>query len=85
MKYTIQHGSIAALQYVTLPDGRQVRVTNSNEPDREKDALPMEVKAAINRQFGIIFSLPYNQRQAFIDNSQPFTVEVTQGEYISEE
>ena len=76
MKYIIKHGSIAACQIVILPDGREVRVTNSNEPDRAKDDLPLEVRAQINRQFGIIFSLPYNQRQAFIDNSIPFEVEV---------
>lgn len=76
MKYTIKHSCIAACQYVTLPDGREIMVTDSKEPDREKDALPIPVLAAVNRQFGIIFSLPYSQRQSFIDNSIPFDVEV---------
>jgi hypothetical protein len=76
MKYTIRHGSIAAVQYVTLPDGKTITVTDSKEPDREKDALPMPVLAAVNRQFGTIFALPLNQRQAFIDNSIPFDVEI---------
>jgi hypothetical protein len=76
MKYTIRHGSIAALQYVTLPDGKTITVTDSKEPDREKDALPIPVLAAVNRQFGTIFALPLNQRQAFINNSIPFDVEI---------
>jgi hypothetical protein len=73
--YTIRHGSIAACQYVTRPDGTVAYVTDSKEPDREKDTLPLPVLAAVNRQFGIIFSLPYAQRQGFIDSSVPFTVE----------
>jgi hypothetical protein len=76
MKYIIKHGSIAACQIVVLPNGREVRVTDSNEPDRAKDDLPLEVLAQVNRQFGIVFSLPYASRQAFIDNSVPFEVEV---------
>ena len=77
MKYIIKHGSIAACQYVILPDGKQVTVTDSQEPDKAKDSLPLEVRAQVNRQFGIVFSLPYASRQAFIDNSVPFEVEVS--------
>ena len=73
--FTIRHGSIAAVQYVTRPDGVTVAVTDSREPDRDKDTLPLPVLAAVNRQFGIIFSLPYERRQAFIDASAPFTVD----------
>lgn len=76
MKYTIKHGSIAAVQYVTDPAGRTFAVTDSKEPDRDKDTLPTPVLAAVNRQFGIIFALPLNRRQAFIDNSIPFDVEI---------
>ena len=76
MTYTIKHGSIAACQIIVLPDGREVRVTDSQEPDRAKDSLPLEVRAYINRQFGTIFSLPYSSRQAFIDNSVPFEIEI---------
>jgi hypothetical protein len=78
MKYIIKHGSIAACQVVVLPDGREVRVTNSNEPDRDKDSLPVEVLAHVNRQFDTVFSLPYAARQSFIDNSVPFEVEVAE-------
>jgi hypothetical protein len=74
MKYKIKHGSIAAVQYVTLPDGREITVTDaSDEPNMR--FLPLNVKAAVNRQFGVIFSLPYASRQAFIDNSIPFEIE----------
>lgn len=80
MKYIIKHGSIAACQIVVLPSGREVVVTDSKEPDRNKDSLPLEVLAQVNRQFGIIFSLPYASRQAFIDNSVPFEIEVSEVE-----
>lgn len=75
MKYTIRHGSIAALQYVITPEGEEISVVNTKEPQPKFEALPLSVKAAVNRQFGIIFSLPYGARQAFIDNSIPFEVQ----------
>ena len=77
-KYTITHGSIAAVQYVTYPDGNKVIVTDARDGSEiELLRLPLEVQAAVNRQFGIIFALPYDSRQGFIDNSIPFEVEVT--------
>ena len=75
MLYTIRHGSIAAVQYVTKPDGTTVIVTDSKD-DIDLPKLPLEVQAAVNRQFGTIFALPYESREAFIKNSIPFTVEV---------
>lgn len=78
-KYTITHGSIAAVQYVTLPSGDKVTVTYALDgSEKELTKLPLEVQAAVNRQFGTIFALPYGSRQAFIDNSIPFEVEVTE-------
>jgi hypothetical protein len=77
MKYTIRHGSIAAVQHVTTPDGREVTVTESDD-DTTRHTLPLAVQAAVNRQFGIIFALHYERRQGFIDNSIPFEVEVTE-------
>ena len=78
-KYTITHGSIAAVQYVTLPDGQKVTVTYVLDgSERELPYLPLEVQAAVNRQFEAIFALPYDSRQGFIDNSIPFEVEVTE-------
>ena len=78
-KYTITHGSIAAVQYVTLPDGDKVIVTDARDGSEiELPKLPLEVQAAVNRQFVTIFALPYDSRQGFIDNSIPFDVEVTE-------
>lgn len=73
--YTIRHGSIAAVQYVTLPNGKEISVTDSKE-DLDLPKLPLEVQAALNRQFGIVFSLPYASREQFVRSSIPFTVEV---------
>lgn len=73
-KYIVKHSSIASVQYVTDPHGHTFSVTDSKEPDPNKDNLPLPVLAAVNRQFGIIFSLPYEQRQNFIDSSIPFEV-----------
>ena len=76
-KYKITHGSIAAVQSVTLPNGDKVTVTYALDgSEKELPKLPLEVQAAVNRQFGTIFALPYDSRQAFIDNSIPFEVEV---------
>ena len=78
-KYKITHGSIAAVQYVTLPDGEKVIVTDARDGSEiELPRLPLEVQNAVNRQFGTIFALPYDSRQGFIDNSTPFEVEVTE-------
>jgi hypothetical protein len=78
-KYTITHGSIAAVQYVTLPNNDKVTVTYALDgSEMELPKLPLEVQAAVNRQFGTIFALPYDDRQGFIDNSIPFEVEVTE-------
>jgi hypothetical protein len=78
-KYTITHGSIAAVQYVTYPDGNKVIVTDARDGSEiELPKLPLEVQTAVNRQFGAIFALPYDSRQGFIDNSIPFDVEVTE-------
>jgi hypothetical protein len=74
MKYIIKHGSIAALQYVITPDGKELRIVDTKEFQPDFEALPLSVKAALNKQFGIVFSLPYSERQRFIDNSIPFEV-----------
>lgn len=75
MKYTIKHGSIAALQYVITPEGEEISVVDTKEPQPKFEVLPLSVRAAVNRQFGLIFSLPYGARQEFIDNSIPFEVQ----------
>jgi hypothetical protein len=78
-QYKITHGSIAAVQYVTFPDGDKVTVTDAKDgSEHQLTKLPLEVQAVINRQFSTIFALPYDDRQAFIDNSIPFYVEVSE-------
>jgi hypothetical protein len=78
-KYIVKHGSIAAVQYVVLPDGSQVTVTDANDgSELELKRLPLEVQEVVNRQFGIIFHLPYTSRESFLNNSVPFEVEVTE-------
>jgi hypothetical protein len=77
MKYKIKHGSIAAVQFVTMPNGKEITVSDSKEEPNLR-FLPLQVIAAINRQFGIVFSLPYNSREEFIQNSIPFEIDVDQ-------
>jgi len=77
MKYIIKHGSIAAVQFVTMPNGKKITVSDSkDEPNLRY--LPLEVKTEINRQFSIVFSLPYDSREEFIQNSIPFEIDVFQ-------
>ncbi len=77
MKYTIKHGSIAAIQFVTMPNGKQIAISDSKEEPNLR-FLPLQVIAAINRQFGIVFSLPYKSREEFIKNSIPFEIDIEQ-------
>lgn len=89
-KYKITHGSIAAIQYIKTDGERDISAIyqSENKPpeaypvgDMRQNVwgtLPLEVQAAVNRQFGTIFALPYDSRQGFIDNSIPFDVEVTE-------
>jgi hypothetical protein len=78
-KYTIRHGSIAAVQYVKCPDGVEVAVTDAKDGSEiALKNLPLAVQAAVNRQFGIVFSLPYASRDVFVKNSIPFEVETNQ-------
>jgi hypothetical protein len=55
MNYIIKHGSIAALQYVITPEGKELRIVDTREHQPEFEALLENVRAAVNRQFGIIF------------------------------
>ena len=89
-KYTITHGSIAAIQYIKTDGSKDIHAIYQSENklpeaypvgDMRQNVwktLPLEVQAAVNRQFGAIFALPYDSRQSFIDKSIPFDVEVTE-------
>jgi hypothetical protein len=77
MIYKIKHGSIAAVQFVTMPNGKEIAISDSKE-ERNLRYLPLEVKEIINRQFDIVFSLPYESREEFVQNSIPFEIDVYQ-------
>jgi hypothetical protein len=85
MKYIVKHSRIAACQKITLPSGRDVWVTDSKEPDRDKDSLPIEVLNYVYKQFEAVFSLPYASRQAFVDSSVPFEIDVLETEVSHEQ
>jgi len=89
MKYTIKPGSIAAVQYVerALPSGADnqrwtaVYMAEGKQPEITDAAgrhatLPMPVLAAINRNFGMMFSIPVERRQALINATVPQTVDI---------
>jgi hypothetical protein len=60
-----------------MPNGKKITVSDSkDEPNLRY--LPLEVKEIINRQFCIVFSLPYDSREEFIQNSIPFEIDVYQ-------
>lgn len=79
--YIVRHGSIAAIQYITRPDGRQVRAVylSSREPpefdidSRRFDAseLPAAVLAEVDRRFAEVFSVPVERREAIVRAFQP--------------
>ena len=84
MSYTISHGRIAALQYITTPTGEKLRAIHLGEGLAEAHpegrgtnvwgTLPLPVQAAVNRQFAIVFALPYASRENFVLTSIPFEV-----------
>lgn len=87
MKYTIKHGSIASIQHIKTPDDQNLSAIYLGQTrlpevyidgDMSQDiweTLPLSVKASINRQFGAVFSLPYDSREGFIKSSMPFEVD----------
>lgn len=90
MQYVISHSTIAAALYVTDPEGNtktcyymaedkpvQEGVAGSEAMAQERfKRYPMEVQAAVNRQFGQVFSLPIERRANWVANQLPFVVEV---------
>jgi len=94
MRYTIKPSSIAAVQYIQCEDGQEwdaVYVAEDKSVDITlrlrhwthqgiDSALPMPVVAAVNKYFGMMFSLPYERRQALIDNTVPLEININQGE-----
>lgn len=86
MPYTISHGRIAAIQNITTPEGAKISaiyMAEHKQPEAYPEGnmsrdiwqtLPLPVRAAVNRQFGLVFSLPYAGREAFVLSSIPFEV-----------
>lgn len=88
-KYFIQQGNISSVITVTdystgqkydcfyISDTRPVQLgiagTKEDAENRFR-SLPMEVQAAVNKQFGTIFNIPGHMRHEFIRNFVPFEV-----------
>lgn len=85
MKYTLTHGGIAAVLTVTPEQGepfdcicineRETVVGVGSDGRAKFEALPLEVRAAVNKQFGAVFSLPVSRRSEWVVSQEPFTVE----------
>ena len=86
MKYTLKPGSIAAVQYleteegqvydaIFMADGKPAEVHLRGITRNISHTLPLSVLARINRNFGVMFALPYGSRQAALDSAVPETFE----------
>jgi len=91
MKYTIKQGRIAAMIHIIDEDGNMtdcIYMSENRQPEAYKEggcdaegivaweALPLEVRAHVNRQFGTVFALPVNRREDFVVNCVDTTLEV---------
>mgnify|MGYP003649674804 CR=1 FL=1 len=76
MKYTVNHGSIASVQYITKSNGKKFTITDSKDDHSLLAKFPIEVQDFVNSQFEYIFSLPYALRESFIQNSIPFEIDI---------
>lgn len=83
MLYRIKQSNIASLIQVIDDSGRVtdcIFMSEGKQPEAYPEgncagngvaaweALPITVRAAVNRQFALIFDLPIKSRQDFIDN-----------------
>lgn len=86
MKYTLKPGSIAAVQHLEAEDGqvfdaifmaegKPAEVHPRGAVRNIADTLPLPVLARINRNFGVMFAIPYERRQFAIDSAVPETFE----------
>jgi len=83
MTYLIRYGSIAAVQYVTLPDGSTATAVYINPivMDVSLDStgraapLPFDVLAELTRRFDEVFAVPAEEREPIVRRMQPVTVE----------
>ena len=88
LQYRIRHGNIASCIHVTTDDAEYTAIYMNDTPkveayrgnDMHRDVwhdLPIEVAAAIVRQFRAVFALSVDQRGAFIKTLDPVTILVT--------
>lgn len=86
MQYTIKPSSIAAIQYIETNDGQifDAIFMSAGKPAEVHPrgtikniaaTMPLPVLAAVNRNFGVMFALPYDKRQSLIDSFVPEIVE----------
>lgn len=87
-QYRVRYGSIAAAQFVTLPNGCElwaIYLSADSDVDysivgtSEKvspDSLPMAVRACVNRRFAVVFALPVERRGAAVQSMIDEYVEV---------
>ena len=82
MRYTLRPGYIASVLYVQPEDGRTLDCLYIAEnlpvqvwPNRTIEVLPGPVRAAVNKHFGTVFSLPSIERGAFLQSLEPWEVE----------
>ena len=90
MKYTIKQGSIAAMIHVIDEAGNTtdcIYMSENKQPEAYPagncagygagawEALPLSVRAHVNRQFGTVFALPVNRREDFVVNCVDTTLE----------
>ena len=84
--YIVRQSSIASVQYITLPEGRQISAVfrgpnvlprqGATPLPAEFDApVPMTVRAEVNRRFGIIFSAPVIAREEIVRRLQPVEIQ----------
>lgn len=83
MIYRIKQSNIASLIQVIDNSGKVtdcIFMSENKQPEAYPEgncagngvsaweALPLSVRAAVNRQFGLIFALPINSRQQFVES-----------------
>jgi hypothetical protein len=91
MKYTIKQGSIAAMIHVIDEAGNVtdcIYMSENKQPEAYPsgnyggngvaawEALPLAVRAHVNRQFGAVFALPINRRHDFVEHCVDTILEI---------
>jgi hypothetical protein len=82
MSYTLKPGHIASILYVTQEGGKTRDCIFIAEnlavmvwPNETVEIFPTPVRAAINKHFGTMFSLPLERRGDYLKSLVPWVVE----------